>query len=150
MTMHKKRHRTNSHQDGSSVLDMDNIHELMPPSNDLEREFTCVQIKLANSPMEYINELKEDSEKEIEILETEKEIEVTCKPTEGDPVVNSENKLEPRKSQRMRKIFIEADINAINCHQCKKIEITNNIITCGNNSCRESFCYNCLQKYFVT
>lgn len=52
-----------------------------------------------------------------------------------------------RKSIRIKKPIPSAMISIINCHQCKKIDITTNILTCANENCRESYCLNCTKKY---
>jgi hypothetical protein len=53
-----------------------------------------------------------------------------------------------RRSERAKKSNNDA-ITVINCHQCKKIESTLNILTCGNENCRESYCLKCIKNYYV-
>ncbi len=52
-----------------------------------------------------------------------------------------------RKSVRHKKPTPNTIVSIINCHQCKKIDVTTNILTCSNLDCRESFCNNCTKKY---
>lgn len=54
-----------------------------------------------------------------------------------------------RKSERVLKKEKNNLFQFINCHQCKKIDNSVNMTTCSNDSCRESYCFNCLKKYFV-
>jgi hypothetical protein len=64
--------------------------------------------------------------------------------------VLSENILTPsnqRKSHRTKKT--QDGVKVINCHQCKRIDSTTNVLTCGSEECRESYCIRCIRKYFV-
>ena len=54
-----------------------------------------------------------------------------------------------RKSVRQQKRNISNQImlTVINCHQCRKLDVTTNILTCCNDKCRESYCMQCCKKY---
>jgi hypothetical protein len=125
---------------------MDQLHEIVPPPEEMEKEF------LASSPSKMCAMTSSKEEipptqplNEIPILE-EKSIK-SAKSIKSISLEQDSQKL--RKSQRMLNRNTEIELNVINCHQCKKIEVTKNILTCGNDECRDSFCYGCVQKYFV-
>ena len=54
-----------------------------------------------------------------------------------------------RKSDRVQKKEKNNLFQFINCHQCKKIDNSINMVICSHDTCRESYCFNCIKKYFV-
>ena len=38
----------------------------------------------------------------------------------------------------------------INCHQCQKVKNIEQMLTCSNNNCRESYCFNCIRMFYVS
>jgi hypothetical protein len=54
---------------------------------------------------------------------------------------------ECRKSKRMKRQ--ESEVEVLYCHQCKKIDMKERMYTCGNLTCRESYCTTCLRKNSV-
>jgi len=67
--------------------------------------------------------------------------------TEYNKKSNEKQNKSNRKSERAKKDKNNL-FQFINCHQCKKIDNSMNMLVCTNSDCRESFCYNCVKKYF--
>ena len=144
-----------------NVLDMDMVHKIVTPPNEIL--FNCAsshanlasilkeQKRYGNSTQKKTKIPKNKPAEEIEppVIETPLEFQNPGSPPELSQPVENEAKTELRKSTRMKNKIKEIEVNAVNCHQCKKIEITKNIITCSNESCRESYCFACIQKYCV-
>lgn len=113
---------------------MDKLHLLIPPPIDIEA------LVIANLGFAF-------KKNKNEILEEIKDLQVF------EQIENLDNNVVNiplfRKSERSRKV-IENIVNVINCHQCKKLDTISNILTCGNEQCRESFCLKCIKKYYVS
>jgi hypothetical protein len=45
--------------------------------------------------------------------------------------------------------IVKSDVHLINCHCCKTVDLTVNLITCSLMDCRESFCINCIKKTYL-
>jgi hypothetical protein len=118
------------------LLDLDKIYTCISPPNEIERSnllHSGVKLRLSMGLVEQNDDaIMENSE-----------------PLNLDPNNIGNDYLDgKRKSERSRKAI--ETISVINCHECKKIETTVNILTCGEELCRESFCIRCVKKYFVS
>lgn len=105
-----------------------NIHPLLPTENKNSENLEKVL----------------DIDKLHEIMEPPSDVEEIYK--KKSPLSDHHSSL--RRSERPKKA-LTGSITVINCHQCKKIDSTFNTLTCGNEMCRESFCFKCLRNYYV-
>lgn len=62
---------------------------------------------------------------------------------------NDQNQNNSVLRKRTREPRMNEDImKVINCHQCKKVDTSINMLTCANSNCRESFCFDCVKGYY--
>ena len=52
--------------------------------------------------------------------------------------------------EQLGMLKLNEELMFIYCHYCQKLKNLNEIITCSNEDCKESFCSNCIKNIYKT
>lgn len=88
---------------------------------------------------------KVDAKKETQNGSPSEIIEITIS-TQEEPTPRFEAKY---LRKRIPKVIVPDQDTLINCHHCHRIRAINEVLICKNDSCRESYCLQCVKKYYM-
>ena len=88
---------------------------------------------------------KLDAKKETQNGSPSEIIEITIS-TQEEPTPQFEAKY---LRKRIPKVIVPDQDTLINCHHCHRIRAINEVLICKNDSCRESYCLQCVKKYYM-
>lgn len=88
---------------------------------------------------------KADTRKEKQKISPSEVLEITISTKEEPPPKYEAKYLR----KRIPKAIIPDQDTLINCHHCHRIRTINEVLICKNDSCRESYCFQCVKKIYM-
>ena len=72
-------------------------------------------------------------------------IEINISPPEDSSLITGTKFLRKRQPKKVN----SQEDTLINCHHCRQIKSLNDVLVCKNEFCRESYCLQCVKKYYA-